>query len=279
MTAQTLPVMQPVAQPDLSVQESVMGMLKTMIEHEITNQPRSLQKRIGPSEIGMDCDHCLAARLAGWDKHEPVPAWLPFIGTAVHATLERLFTQANDEIVAKGDKPLCLVEQRVTVGQIGSQTITGSTDLFLPDQLGATSTGMTVDWKIVGNRTLDKVRSAEHPGKQYEVQAHLYARGWENAGYDVSHVAVYFMPRQKPTLNEGYWWIAEYNPDIADKALARANHFQRQIDALATISSDQVGKWISGLDRAAGCYDCAKYPDYHMDANGQTSLGSVLNIK
>lgn len=275
----TLPVMQPAAQPDLSVQESVMGMLKTMIEQEITNQPRSLQKRIGPSEIGMDCDHCLAARLAGWEKHEPSPPWLPFIGTAVHATLEQLFTKANNEIVAKGGSPACLVEQRVTVGQIGSQTITGSTDLFLPDQLGAASTGMTVDWKIVGTSTLNKVRSAAHPGRQYEVQAHLYAKGWANAGYPVSHVAVYFMPRQKLTLAEGYWWIAEYDPEIADQALARANHFQRQIDALTTISPDQVAKWISGLDRADGCWDCSKYPDYHMDVTGQTSLGSVLNIK
>ena len=41
-----------------------------LIQQMIANQPRSLQRIIGPSEIGNPCDHCLAARLAGWDKHE-----------------------------------------------------------------------------------------------------------------------------------------------------------------------------------------------------------------
>ena len=28
--------------------------------------PRELQREIGPSELGTDCVHCLAAKLAGW---------------------------------------------------------------------------------------------------------------------------------------------------------------------------------------------------------------------
>ncbi|WP_434080384.1 hypothetical protein [Sanguibacter sp. Z1732] len=55
-----------------------------VIEHAITHQPRSLQERIGPSEIGNPCDHCLAAKLAGWKQTEDGVPWLPFLGTAAH---------------------------------------------------------------------------------------------------------------------------------------------------------------------------------------------------
>lgn len=44
--------------------------IRGIIEDHITNQPRSLQKEIGPSELGTDCLHCLAARLAGWEKRQ-----------------------------------------------------------------------------------------------------------------------------------------------------------------------------------------------------------------
>ncbi|NUP75335.1 MAG: hypothetical protein HOQ07_11915, partial [Sinomonas sp.] len=64
--------------------------LRGLIEHGILNQPRSLQRTIGPSEIGNPCDHCLAAKLAGWDETENDVPWLPFVGTAVHAALEEL---------------------------------------------------------------------------------------------------------------------------------------------------------------------------------------------
>ena len=44
--------------------------IQSIVAHQILHQPRSLQTRIGPSEIGNPCDHCLAARLAGWEKQE-----------------------------------------------------------------------------------------------------------------------------------------------------------------------------------------------------------------
>ena len=42
--------------------------IRTVIEDAITNHPRTLQKQIGPSEVGTPCDHCLAAKLAGWEE-------------------------------------------------------------------------------------------------------------------------------------------------------------------------------------------------------------------
>lgn len=266
MTTDTIGLRPSVTPPDTTGQETVMGMVRAIIENEIARQPRSLQKRIGPSEIGNPCDHCLAARLAGWERVEQV-AWLPLIGTAVHAWLEHVFTRVNEEETRLGRAPICYAEQTVTVGQIGGEDITGSTDLFLPDQLATASEGMTVDWKIVGNTTLNRVKTSRDPGVQYTAQAHLYAKGWENAGYPVSHVAVYFMPRNKMRLADGYVWIDEYQPAIADKALQRANHVHRQISALNTISKEATNNWITSLPRHEGCMDCKKYADWQTNLN------------
>ncbi|QJC22024.1 hypothetical protein [Arcanobacterium buesumense] len=244
--------------------------LKTLIEDSIRYAPRSLQTMIGPSEIGMECDHCLAARLAGWIKTEPTVGWLPFIGTCVHAYYEDLFTKLNNETPGAETQPVFLCENRVTVGEIDGKPVTGSTDLFLPDQYGLAETGMTVDWKIVGKSTLDRVKRNQHPGRKYEVQAHLYARGWNQAGYPTSHVCVYFQPRNSLTLNDGYIWIAEYDEQIALDGLARVERMLKNIRALETVSKDARDKWITGLPREPGCFDCAKYPDFH------TTLGQVF---
>lgn len=42
--------------------------IRQLIEDDIQNAPRELQREIGPSELGTDCVHCLAAKLAGWPE-------------------------------------------------------------------------------------------------------------------------------------------------------------------------------------------------------------------
>lgn len=256
-----------------------MRAIRKIIETTIRNQPRSLQKTIGPSEIGTPCDHCLAARLAGWAKNDTEIGWLAFIGTCVHAWLEHLFNTVDKEENSLGRPLTFLAEQRVTVGQIRGVDIIGSTDLYLPDQMGTNpGGGMTIDWKIVGDSTLKKVKNSDDPGPKYTAQAHLYAKGWNAAGYPTTHVCVYFMPRNQMSLDKGYWWIDEYRPQIAQTALERANNLAVNLDALETISTQVRDQWITSLDRAPDCWDCKKYDDYHTDANGQTSLAGVLNL-
>ena len=272
MTTGTIGLQPTVTPPVVDEQLAVMRQVRALIEDDIRTQPRSLQKRIGPSEIGDPCTHCLAARLAGWDRNEQEVGWLAFIGTCVHAYLEDLFTKINDEETGRGRPVTFLTEQRVTVGQIRGQDVTGSTDLYMPDQMGTANTGMTVDWKIVGTNTLNRVRRSEDPGEQYTAQAHLYAKGWEAAGHPTSHVCVYFMPRNKMSLKDGYVWIDEYKPEIAEQALDRANNIALNLDALATISTEVRDQWITGLDRKGGCFNCQRYDDWNND------LSRTLNI-
>lgn len=245
--------------------EDMLSCLLTEIEHSINHAPRSLQTMIGPSEIGDPCDHCLAARLAGWQKKDVATPWLPFIGTCVHEHLEHLFKSLD----AKGEGHVrSLQEARVTVGYLGGQPITGSTDLYLFDWANAGKDqagrrGMTVDWKVVGDSTMKKVRAHGHPGQRYEVQAHLYAKGWNEAGHPTSHVSVVFLPRNRPTLRDTYLWTAPYNPAIASQALERLEGMWERVTLLQSLGEEALTSWISGLPRDPACWDCKKYPDWN----------------
>ncbi|RTE49621.1 hypothetical protein EKN07_06140 [Actinobaculum sp. 352] len=241
--------------------DEMMHVLRALIEDSILSAPRSLQKLIGPSELGTPCDHCLAAKLAGWEARQD-PAWLPFIGTCVHEHLERFFGS-----LAKAGVLESRQEARVTVGEVAGTPITGSTDLWIPDIAGPGSGGMTVDWKIVGNAKLDKVKASQHPGIQYEAQAHLYAKGWNDAGYPTRHVAVYFLPRNKFRIGDGWWWTDTYRPEIAQRALDRADRITRTLHALEDVSVDARDEWITGLARDPDCFSCSKYADWPRAAN------------
>lgn len=177
----------------------------------ITNHPRSLQTRIGPSEIGMPCSRRLAHKLAGTPEsnQRDIP-WRPTVGTAVHSWLETSLQAVNDTLTY--DR--FYLEERLSVGTIGGVEITGSCDCY--DRVTATS----IDWKIVGPTALKKYRK-DGPGAQYRAQAHLYGRGWQRAGNPIDHVAVMFLP-SNGELDDAHYWTEPYDEQIALDALARA---------------------------------------------------------
>lgn len=227
---------------------------RAVIEQAIANHPRSLQKVIGPSEIGTACEHCLAAKLAGWEESAGGVAWLPTVGTAVHAWIEDAFNchEANRNAVHTTGLRY-LTEAKVMVGTIGGVEIWGSTDLV------DLQVGMTVDWKVVGAGTLRTARRG--PSTVYRTQAHLYAKGWNDAGHRVDHVAIAYLPRNAVSLDDAIWWTEPYQPDIAVAALERANRIAANLAALATLGQQAVDTWISSLPRDPECHDCARYAD------------------
>lgn len=227
-----------------------------LIEHAITHQPRSLQRTIGPSEIGNPCDHCLTARLAGWVKHETETPWLTVIGTAMHSWLENQFNQI--EAATLDDTQHWITEGRVCVGSIDGQAIWGSTDLV--DVEGR----MTVDWKIVGDSSLQRYKAG--PSETYRVQAHLYARGWNRRGIPIDTVSICFLPRNKQ-MRHAYWWHEPYQPKIAEDALARAERLAVTARLLAEDSIERRDQWITRLPRAQNCWDCNRYDDMKLTLN------------
>lgn len=235
--------------------------IRRIIETRMGSQPRDLQREIGPSELGTSCVHCLAAKLAGWPERRQ-PAWLPFIGTCVHARFEQWFGEDTDTVEVvdmDGEQILqkrCEPEKRVTVGHLqglhAGYDVRGSIDLY--DR----KTGSTIDWKIVGNTTLTKVR-AHGPSQQYRVQASLYGIGLENAGESVRFSRIYFLPRNKASLNDALPVAALFDPKPGLWALARAQLLVNLMDCVEQAEGAEVrDSWIKQLPAAGadGCFQC-----------------------
>jgi hypothetical protein len=197
--------------------------------------PRSHQKMIGPSELGEPCIRALLNRLGGVREPEGFePAWIPAVGTALHTQVQVWFDHRSgtEECLGRWE-----TEQRVVVGTIGGQEISGSTDLW-DDWLHA-----VVDHKFVGKAKLRAVRVNRTPGPKYRAQAHLYGKGWEDAGKRVDLVMLAFVPRSEGTATLGdtvFWW-EPYDRGIAEAALERAN---KLYDLIAAV----------GLPAALGAY-------------------------
>lgn len=225
----------------------------SLIKTAIKNHPRSLQRRIGPSEVGHPCARRIGYKLLDVDENpsDDTP-WLPTIGTAVHAWLEDTFTQAN----SGHDHARWLTELRVDVGEVGGVAITGSCDLY--DRVTAT----VIDWKIVGPTQIKKYR-AVGPGEQYRSQIHLYGRGLTRRGLPVDRVSIAFLPRNGE-LSSAYIWHEEYDEAVALAALQRAEGISTAVTALGAGALDHLGTAdafchrcpffkVGSTDLAAGC--------------------------
>lgn len=222
--------------------------VEAVIVDAIINQPRSQQTLIGPSEIGTDCLRCLARKLAGIQRFpaqgvDDLP-WLPFLGTSMHAMLEGFFEADN----SKRETPRWLIENRVNIGKIGDQEITGSCDLF------DLETQTVIDHKLVGATKLKKVAKGG-PGAMYRIQAHLYGYGWTRQGQEVKDVAVKFYPRNNITMTAGAFWHEPYDERIAVAAMARANEIFEKVQA-----APDLNEYLRTLPTDSECFSCSEYP-------------------
>lgn len=200
----------------------------------IKHHPRSLQTRIGPSEMGCPCDRKIAYRLmhtVGGHGSGQIN-WKATVGTAVHAQLADWFDTDNQlgQAILGGrvdgyNTQRWMTEQRLVVGKTEhAGTITGSADLY--DRVTCT----VYDHKIVGPTQL-KSYKANGPSEQYRVQAHLYGRGYARLGYQVSRVMIAFLPRDG-ALQDAYIWSEPWDEKIAEKSLDRLDQIAEKCDRL-----------------------------------------------
>lgn len=205
---------------------------------------RSKQQQIGISEVGSDCRKCVARKLALVYK-KPEGSWYPFIGTAVHDALERGFAERwPDEYK---------LENRLHVHSYKDLELGGSCDMaYLNDGILIVN-----DWKIVGERKLREAGSGKI-SDQYRVQAMLYGFGWKKQGYDVTHVALSFLPRDKD-LPEAQVVLMRYDEKIALDALQALNDL---MDMAELMGWDKV---IEKQPKASFCFDCKKYEQKESD--------------
>ena len=224
--------------------------LATAIRTYCTRSPRSLQRTIGPSEIGHDCLRRVGYSALGY---EPASAggdpWAAFIGTATHAELAQVFAADNERL----GRIRWLIEHRVTV----RGSITGTLDLYDCD------TATVIDHKIVGPSTHNKVR-AGGPSDQYRKQVQLYGYGLANEGRPVERVAIAFYPRSG-ALDGRIVHVEPYDAAIAEAALTR---MASVIHLAGVLNVDEHPDRWEHIPAAPGVL-CAWCPFF--DASGGTS--------
>jgi hypothetical protein len=115
----------------------------------------------------------------------------------------------------------------------------------------AYNAGVVNDWKVVGERAIKEAAQGKIKN-QYRVQAMLYGLGWKKKGFDVTHVALSFLPRDKD-LPEAQVVMLRYDEELAMKALAELEII---IDAAELVGWDAV---IEKQPKASFCWDCKKY--------------------
>lgn len=231
-----------------------------MVRWASANAPRSRQRAVGPSEIGVDCMRRLAYRYAG---AEPVNGaadpWFAFVGTAVHENLAIAIDRYNAEVLGppNGSRDYgqrrYWVEERVTAGA-DQHGVSGSCDLYDAER------HVVIDHKVVGATALKKYIN-HGPSNQYRTQIHLYGLGHAQAGRPVREVAIAFYPRSG-YLTDLHVWSEPYQPQVAHDALRRATTVRQLAAALP------IGHIPAHPDQAA-CTWCPFYrPGGPADTTG-----------
>lgn len=241
-----------------------------ILESDARNAPRTLQKRIGPSELGVDCDRCLVNKLAGTPTVGDDAPWLPWVGTAVHAAIEDAVMRSMlaEQKAGLSDMDEWIVEGELTVGEVDGKPITGHADLF------HVPTGTVIDHKIVGSTTLRKVGARGlGTSRTYQRQAHLYGRGYTLAGHTVRAVVIDFYPRNGMSLATGRQFIAPYDEQVALDALERANRFASWI---RLFGAEQV---LAGCPPHTGHeFSCSRYADAAQVATSAHGPADFLGV-
>lgn len=244
--------------------------LLELIAYDIENQERSLQKEIGPSEIGSPCPRKVTYGMLQVPRRNLTapPKLKAYIGQGAHKMLERMLDKYNlQHFFDHGDQERFYIEEALQVGEIAGVPLIGHCDVY--DRVTCT----VIDWKTVGPTMLKDYR-ANGPGQQYRVQAHLYGRGWARyRGHPVDRVMEIFLPRQGE-LKDAYVWHEVYDEQVALDALARCDGFAVAVGALG---ADSVLQMLPAVEHHCG--DCDWFTPHHSLASTAGCPGAPREIK
>src|SRR5437588_2290578 len=124
--------------------------LRRVVVTHAARAPRSLQRHLGPSELGTPCDRQVAGKLAGLPTTNHVAdPWPSVVGTAVHVWLAEAFAADNLR------RNLLRWAPEVRVSPTDAHP--GTADLY--DAVEAA----VVDHKVLGENSMRKVQSADGP--------------------------------------------------------------------------------------------------------------------
>ncbi|WAL67099.1 hypothetical protein ORV05_04745 [Amycolatopsis cynarae] len=240
------------------------GEIRRMITAYSERRPRSLQLHLGPSELGVACDRQVAGKMAGLPKTNHVSdPWPSFVGTAIHAEMENVLHWYN----RVNNVMRFVAEQRVTPHPNHPGTADGYDAV---EQC-------VLDWKALGESTMNKVRRAEGPPRKYVVQLLLYGHGYRLMGLPVKRVVLAALPRTSSSLDGVHVWERPHTPaDDELLALVFQQTEHRQQLAIA-LHSGQIS--LLDIDAAPSYDECYFCPFYRPESARDGLQGCPGNLK
>jgi len=206
--------------PMTGLAAQIAAQMKEIFHAYSNRMERTLQTTLGPSEIGSPCDRRLAMSLMHIPPVNPgMDGWAAFVGTCIHTGLAEMFTWAD------ANTGRFAIEVPLTFPSV--HVPRGTSDLL--DRVLM----VVDDHKGMGRFSLDKLRT-KGPSELYRVQLHTYAYGQVASGEKVKYVAIVAWPREQNSLKDLYVWVEPYQPEIAQKAIAR-------VDAIAQVVQSKAG--------------------------------------
>lgn len=225
-------------------------LVEVILDAEAAN-PRAHQVQLGPSELSDPCDRRLTYRLAGIEPtNRGYDPWYAIVGTAVHAWLESKFRERGADWQAE------------TVLELGAHL--GHSDLY------HRPTATVIDWKTAGTDMMRKVKQDKIPSK-HQVQVHIYGHGYALKGWPVRKVALVYLPRNG-ALRDMTVWIADYDPAIAEAALARPYQIAQDAMALDVLNQSHRFEQIPASP-SDDCGICPWYSPMRTAEEGASAAG------
>jgi len=210
--------------------QAIADRLRQTITRHAQFAPRSLQTRIGLSEIGDPCARKIAYKITGTEKtNVSTDPWASISGTAIHAWLADCF----------GTDPNYLVEQKVEA----ATGLSGTVDLYDIEQ------GLVIDHKCVGATSMKK-RLKEGMTKTQRVQLSMYALGLIKMGYQPKNIACAYYPLGGRLDN----LHVVVEPFFIGTAMDAINRMETIEDSLQYVKVDEIPAEPSGL-----CSYCSWY--------------------
>lgn len=224
--------------------------------------PRNVQRRLGPSELGVECDRQVVGKLAGIPRtNHVVDPWASTVGTSLHSTAsDHVYPWANETY-----GPRWLTEQRVKP----VPEHPGTADLYDGRERAV------VDHKFLGPTSLAKIKRPEGPPVKYQVQLLFYGRGYINLGFPVDRVVVLAYPRTAASLAGLYAWERPMDA-AADAQISQV--LQRTAFRKVLAAGVAAGRIrIEDVPRTPQDDECFFCPQYRPEAKdgGQGCPGTV----
>lgn len=199
------------AEPEVNPIGIALGeWLRELIWTGSNTTARSLQKAIGMSEVGGECEREISYKLSGTPRSnissDPMAS---LVGSGIHVMLADMFRRMDAGLGR------WLIEKPVMY-----RGIPGSCDAF------DTRRKLLIDWKSTAKAKIRKIRF-DGPPKVYHTQANLYAAALKAEGFEVKQSVLVYLARDGE-LSDLYVCPVTIDQALADEAVDRMEKIRAQ---------------------------------------------------